>query len=65
MHSLQHCRWFAWTITSFIVLSSLIPMAGCKGDSNDVELERVPNVPASTRGTGGGALAEPKGKRVR
>ncbi len=62
-HSLQHSRWFAWTVSSFILLSSLVSMAGCGGSNDDVELDRIPNVPASTRGAAGGALAEPKGRR--
>ena len=58
----QHLK-FSWAITVLMLLASLVSLAGCgSGNRGDEGLDRVPNVPPSTRAAGGGSVAEPKGR---
>ncbi len=45
-----------------VILTSLVSLAaatGCGAGSSDAELDRIPNVPPSTRGAEGAAVADP------
>ena len=57
--SLQYFLALTGAVASVVLLSSL---TGCKGDPDEVELDRVPNVPASTRGAEGASVEQPTRK---
>lgn len=50
-----------WIIATCILLTPLVSLTGC-GNTSEPELDRVPNVPPSTRGTEGAAVFDPTGR---
>lgn len=62
-HALQQYLMFPRLITALMLLMSLVSLAGCgNGNPNDSGLDRVPNVPASTRAAEGATVADPSGR---
>lgn len=65
-HAVQENLTFTGRLSAFILLTSLAfltSLAGCgSGNPSDADLDRVPNVPASTRSSQGATAAAPTGR---
>ncbi len=65
MRVLQRHIFLSWAISTILflmLLVSLIAVSGCGLGDPEAELDRVPNVPPSTRGAEGGAVFDPTGR---